>query len=360
MTMKYRNGVFLVTDEMYCPLYNVGEEFAVQDGILHLPIAKPTCLNLASEIHAITTQDESYEKTESGEKKKVRFDCGGCTGIIRFEFKKEKGFQTIQMKLLAATDRKEKIRTTAVFADLLRKVDIFSSLTNDELLDLAALMELREYPWGFPILQKGDPGSYLYIIIEGKVEVIDEEGVVFGELGVEDVFGEMSLLSGEPVTSTILAAEPCKIAATSQKNFRHLIQRFPTLQVFFYKLLVSRIIRMNQQRADELASGMTGQLADISPVELCQMINSNQKTGVLRLDADEQDRAILMFNEGELIHAEMNNQQGKEAFYRILRLKSGRFKFTQGLTTAQQAKNIIGGFMALVLEGMKQMDDGVS
>ena len=135
MALNFRNGIFLVTEENYCPLYNVGEEFAVQEGILRLPIAKPTCLNLAREIYSITTEDDSYEKTERGERKKVKFDCGGCTGIIRFEFKKEKGFQTLQMKLLAASERKEKIKNTSFFADLLRKIEIFRTLSNDELLD---------------------------------------------------------------------------------------------------------------------------------------------------------------------------------------------------------------------------------
>ena len=47
------------------------------------------------------------------------------------------------------------------------------------------------------------------------------------------------------------------------------------------------------QRAEELASGMVGQIADIPVVELCQMINSNQKTGVLKLEM-ENSRATLM------------------------------------------------------------------
>ncbi|RPH37954.1 MAG: Crp/Fnr family transcriptional regulator, partial [Desulfobulbaceae bacterium] len=44
--MQFRNGVFIITEEDHCPLYNVGEELKVSEGILTLPIAKPTCLTL--------------------------------------------------------------------------------------------------------------------------------------------------------------------------------------------------------------------------------------------------------------------------------------------------------------------------
>ena len=77
---------------------------------------------------------------------------------------------------------------------------------------------------------------------------------------------------------------------------------------------------MNMKRAEELASGMVGQLSDISPVELCQMINSNQKTGKLNLESEEK-RAKILFNEGELVHAEIDGLSGKEAFYKILTVR---------------------------------------
>lgn len=354
--MRFRNGIFIITEDNHCPLYNVGEELKIHEGILTLPIAKPTCMTLANELIRIASEDESYERLQDGERKKTKFDCGGCTGLIRFEFKKEKGFETLQMKLLAASERKEKIKNVARFAGLLRTLEIFEPLRDDDLLDLATLLKLQDYPWGFPIVQKGDPGVNLYIILEGRVEVLDDDGVTLAELAHGEVFGEMSLLSGDPVTTTIIASEPTKLAVMSQKDFRHILTRFPALQVFFYKILVNRITAINIQRAEELASGMVGQIADIPVVELCQMINANQKTGMLKLEQDEL-RATMMFDEGELIHAELQNETGSEAFFKTLAFTKGRFKFSQGLTRAQRQKKVIGGFMALIMEGMKRVDD---
>ncbi len=357
--MEFRNGIFIITEESNCPLYNVGEEFVITEISMQFPTGKPTCLVLAHDIFTIASeQDASFETYSKGEIKKSKFECGGCTGIIRFEFKKEKEFATLQMKLLAAADRKDKIKLVADFAGLLKTIDLFKMLTDDDLLDLAALLTLDEYQWGFPICQKGDPGTSLFIIISGRVEVLDEEGVSLAEMGRGEVFGEMSLLTGDRVTATILAAEPCKIAKMSQKNFRHILNRFPALQVFFYKLLVSRITAVNLKRAEELGSGMVGQLGDIPPVELCQMINSIQKTGRLIVDSNEsKTKAYLLFYEGEILQAVHNDKEGKEAFYSILAMTRGRFKFVQGLTSAEKKLDVIGGFMAMLMEGMKRIDD---
>ena len=354
--MQFRNGVFIITEERHCPLYNVGEELHVDEGVLKLPAAKPTCLTLTRDLIKLASEDVAYEQYLQGSKQKTKFECGGCTGLIRFEFKKEKGYATIQMKLLAAAERREKQKSVASFAGLLRSLAIFEPLSDNDLVDLATMLKLEDYNLGFPIIQKGDPASSLFIIISGRVEVMDEDGVTLAEMVRRDVFGEMSLLSGGRVTTSIMAMEPCQTVSLSQKNFRHVLNRFPALQVFFYKLLVSRITSINFQRAEELASGMVGQLADIPPIELCQMINSNQKTGRLKLELGEK-KAQLLFNEGELVYASCKGQEGKEAFYEALAISEGRFKFVQGLNLQEMEFDVIGGFMGMLMEGMRRIDD---
>ena len=356
--MQFRNGVFVIIEEQHCPLYNVGEEITVDGGVMRLPAAKSTCLTLVQDILKLVSADVAYEQYLQGSRKKTSFECGGCGGggRICFEFKQEKEFATVQMKLLAAARRKEQLKDISQFAGLLRGIQIFQPLTNEDLLDLATLLKLESCPWGFPVLQKGDVGDHLYIILSGRVEVMDEDGVTLAEMGKGEVFGEMSLLSGEAVTSTIMAVEPTELATLSKKNFRHMQVRFPDLQVFFYKLLVSRITSINRQRAEELSSGMVGQLADIPPVELLQMINSNQKTGSLKIEAGK-SKGQLLFNEGELVYAVFDGKDSQEAFYAVLALKEGRFSFIQGLLPQDQQYGPIGGFMGMLMEGMKRLDD---
>jgi len=354
--MQFRDAVFVITEESQCPLYNAGDEFTVEGVSLTFPTAKSTCLVLAKDVIGITTEEVAYEKLERGVKTKNRFECGGCTGIIRFEYRKDKEYATLQMKLLAAAERKTKIQAVSQFAHLLRGIDTFKSIPDDDLLDLAALLELKEYDYGFPIVQKGEPGTYLYIILSGQVEVVDEEGVALNIMKAGDVFGEMSLLTGEHVSATIMAAQPCSIATMNQKNFRHILQRFPALQVFFYKLMVRRITDINVKRAEELGSGMSGHIADMPPIDLCQMINYIQKSGKLTFELEE-SIAHIKFYEGEIIEAVFGELTGKDAFFQILSMTKGRFIFVHELSSADAKKEIIGGFMALMMEGMKWQDE---
>lgn len=354
--MKFRNGIFIISEEIRCPLYNEGEEFTISGLSLTFPAGKSTCLILAKDVIRIATEDVAYEKFREGSKVRTRFECGGCAGVISFEFKKEKEFATLQMKLLAAAERRERLKEIAQFADLLRRVSIFQPLNADDLLDLAALLQLKDYDYGFPIIQQGQPGTGLYVILEGRVEVIDEDGVLLNEMRAGDVFGEMSLLSEDVVSAAIFSAEPCKVAALNQKNFRHILNRFPTLQIFFYKLLVNRINTINIKRSKEISSGMSGQIPDIAPVELCQMVNSVQKSGILEFE-DEELVARITFKDGEIVRAVYEDETDTEAFYRILQMTKGRFKFIQGISTAEKKYEVIGGFMALLMEAMKRIDD---
>lgn len=354
--MQFRNGIFIITEENECPLYNVGEELRIREGILALPIGKPTCLTLTNELIAIATDVQNFEYYSEGSTQKNKFECGGCTGVIRFEYKKDKIYATIQMRLLASAERRALESDTGDFADMLRKLDIFSSLSNLDIFDLAQLLEQKDFHWQFPIILEGDPGNKLYILLSGKAEVVDENGVILAELLSGDVFGEMSLLTGERANSTIIAAEPSSVAIMNQKNFRYILNRFPTLQIFFYKLLVNRITKMNVKRAEELSSGMVGQTSDISPVELCQMINANQKTGSLRIEFGD-ERAEILFNEGEIVSATVGNTDGREAFFNSLLIDDGRFTFTQGLESSKKKLEVLGGFMSLLMEGMKYLDD---
>ncbi len=353
--MSYRDAIFVVTEEHACPFYNVGEEFKVEQLGLTVPEAKPVCLVMIQELMKIVSTAQTMERFTSHGVKKNKYECGGCAGLIRFEFKKERGFATVQMKLLAAAEQKERMRHVDQFYDLLRVLDIFESLDEDNLQDLSALLELKNYEANKIILKKGDPGTSLYILVEGKVAIIGDDGQLLSEMGVGSVFGEMSLLSGEPVTTTIHTKKRTSLAVLSHKNFKHVLNKYPVLQVFFYRLLVERA-QANTMRAGTISSGMTGKLSDIHAVELFQLINSSAKTGKVDLTFYD-GKAKVIFNQGELVHVQYKDQQGKEALFLILAKVEGEFSYTSGISEEEEKLPAIGGFMSLIMEGMQHVDE---
>lgn len=353
--MEYRNAIFIITEERSCPIYNVGEEFKVENLGLTVPNGKPACLMMVRELIKAVAETQSFERFTQHGVKKVKFECGGCSGLIRFEFKKEKEFATLQMKLLATAEQRSRMRHLDKFYDILRKLEIFEPLDEDSLRDLSSQLKVKEYGTNKIVLKKGDPGTNLYIILEGRVAVIGEEGQVLSEMTVGDIFGEMSLLSGEPVTTSIHSREKTRLATLSSKDFKHVLNKYPVLQVFFYRMLVERS-QANTMRAGNISSGMTGRLSEIHAVELFQLINSSQKTGKVQLIFDE-GSAVVGFNEGELVKAQYKEYTEKEAFFALLAKGEGSFTYTSGLSTEEKELSVIGGFMGLIMEGMRRMDE---
>jgi hypothetical protein len=57
------------------------------------------------------------------------------------------------------------------------------------------------------------------------------------------------------------------------------------------------------------------------------------------------------------VYVELDNLVGREAFYQILTIDNGRFNFSQGLTLKEKSLDVLGGFMGMLMEGMKRLDD---
>ena len=88
--MEFRNAIFIVTEEQSCPIYNVGEEFQVRDMALTVKSEKPACLKLVQKVAQASSSTPVFERFTQKGIKRAKFECGGCTGLIRFEFKKGK------------------------------------------------------------------------------------------------------------------------------------------------------------------------------------------------------------------------------------------------------------------------------
>ncbi|GAB4187710.1 MAG: FAD-dependent oxidoreductase [Simkaniaceae bacterium] len=84
------------------------------------------------------------------------------------------------------------------------------------------------------IFNEGDVGDYLYIIVEGKVEVIKEgKAKPLATLGKGEFFGEMALLNQKTRTATIRCIEPTDVLALRKADFGVLITNFEELRTSF-------------------------------------------------------------------------------------------------------------------------------
>ena len=217
------------------------------------------------------------------------------------------------------------------------------------------LLEFKILPFGKVVVKKGSPGTNFFIILHGQVEVRADDNSKLADLGAGEMFGEMSLLSAEPFSHTIVSLTTSKLAMLSIKNFKVILKKFPLLQMFMFKLLVDRAQAITL-KSGNIASGMTGELSEISPVDLFQLIHTSRKTGTVNIALD-QGRGMVFFREGEIVYGGYLKLRGKEAVYKLLGMKSGQFSYTKGIPDILNNVPSLGGFMGMMMEGVQSLDE---
>jgi CRP/FNR family transcriptional regulator, cyclic AMP receptor protein len=93
---------------------------------------------------------------------------------------------------------------------ILKSVNIFSSVPEAQLVDLATIVESVEFEAGEIIMNQGDLGSSMYIVVDGKVRFFDGDNEL-GVSGNRAVFGELSALDPEPRAASVQALEDCTL-----------------------------------------------------------------------------------------------------------------------------------------------------
>ncbi|MFW2367189.1 MAG: cyclic nucleotide-binding domain-containing protein [Desulforhopalus sp.] len=328
---KYRDAVFVIMEERSCPIYDIDDELKIQNFNLVTSNFKASCLHLTQKIaDLVTIKNNASGSPRKTDGQKFQFDCGGCgDGKIFFEYKKEKDFATVQMKMLKKAQEQRNSRLLKQHFGELRKLDIFIPLNDSSLIDLALLLEFNTIPKNKRVVKKGAPGNKLYIVLKGMVAVTNSNHSKVAELKAGEIFGEMSLLSGEPVSNSIHTLEETQVATLSVKHFRDILKGYHILQLFLLKLLVDRSQAV-ALRTGNITSGMTGKLADISVADLFQMLNLARKTGAVRLSLQD-GKAVVIFKEGDIVYARYAKYHQKEAVSAILGAKSGHFGYTRGI-----------------------------
>ena len=117
-------------------------------------------------------------------------------------------------------------------SERLSAVDIFSPLTAAELKRLAENTTPRVFAPGETIIRAGDSGSSMFVVHEGKVEVLVEQHGqtrTVNTLGEGAFFGEMALFTGEARTASIVAAEETEVLEIGHIAMKRLFETNPDL-----------------------------------------------------------------------------------------------------------------------------------
>ena len=127
---------------------------------------------------------------------------------------------------------------------LLARVGIFSVLSNDQIGELAKQAQVVNYRAGEFIVRQGQKGHSLYVISSGQCEVFVTDLQAFGKtvatMSEGDFFGEMSLLTGDPVVATVRALKDSELLAIDKEIFADMLKKYPELSSQLADVLVER------------------------------------------------------------------------------------------------------------------------
>jgi CRP-like cAMP-binding protein len=87
----------------------------------------------------------------------------------------------------------------------LQKMPFFAHFPLEFLHELAGACDLVQYEVGQEVLVQGQMNRHLYFLISGRVSVSVDNGVVAELMNIGDVLGEMSVITRQPCTATIVA-----------------------------------------------------------------------------------------------------------------------------------------------------------
>lgn len=131
--------------------------------------------------------------------------------------------------------------------------DLYFHLT-PTLRSLALRGAVRSYPKKSVLINEGDDGDSVFVLLKGSVKVfsMDESGreITYGKIQAGDYFGEMSL-DGGPRSASVMTLEPCTCAVLTRRN----VSEHLTVEPEFAINLVAQVIR-RARAATEVARNM--------------------------------------------------------------------------------------------------------
>jgi small-conductance mechanosensitive channel len=141
---------------------------------------------------------------------------------------------------------------------LLAGIDLFAALAEDQRRAIASAMTRRTYGDGEAIVRQGDAGRSMFVVASGRVVVVlepERREVATIERG--GYFGEMSLLTGEPRTATVLARGDSSVLEVDAEVFRSLGAVNPQALEQVGVAAATRRVELDQLRAAGTGTAVT-------------------------------------------------------------------------------------------------------
>jgi predicted acylesterase/phospholipase RssA/CRP-like cAMP-binding protein len=154
-------------------------------------------------------------------------------------------------------------------------IPLFEGLDEAALNDIHGHMQPRRFGAHAIICREGEPGNSLFLIQSGLAQVLvgGRDGPrAIARLRRGEVVGEMSLLTGEPRSATVMANVPTEVLELGREAFTALLAKYPALLLNLNRILSQRLARRNLQPVETRRGEVVALVAGASGLPLAGRI----------------------------------------------------------------------------------------
>ena len=147
-------------------------------------------------------------------------------------------WRAIYLSKMPGLDRQIRVATDW-FLDFFLPADIVQLKT-----DRGGGVSRQHYEDNEVVFRQGDKGDRLYIVVNGKIQIVNERPgqptSLIAELGPGQCFGEMALISDNPRNATARTAGAVDVLTVDRDAFHALFAHLPPLRDLFQQLIAQR------------------------------------------------------------------------------------------------------------------------
>jgi CRP-like cAMP-binding protein len=201
----------------------------------------------------------------------------GKVGAASWVFKDEEGWTRIsdlpELKALFKSKLPPKAAAAAdalgIQPGSLRRIKMFADVEERLLASLLPYLEIIRIPALGTVVNKGDHGDSLFMVLEGEVRarvMIDGVESTLTTMGVGECFGELAIVDHGPRSADVLANMASVLIKVSEPALRRMFTEAPALAAPFMlaltRVIAQRIRLLTKRYEDSIHFSRTAQTVD--------------------------------------------------------------------------------------------------
>lgn len=144
------------------------------------------------------------------------------------------------------------LKNTNNTIEILKKIYLFHPFSKEDIEKISKKITCKYYDKSDVIFNQGDQSDSMFIIIEGTISIQIKNAdklIEVAKLGVDEILGEMGLLTGESRTAYAVAKSDCLLYEIQKENIQDIINHNPKILKDLSFIISDRKAKLNDTKS---------------------------------------------------------------------------------------------------------------